>query len=109
MSEHKTDYYRGKKFSFRQNDIWYISGSGMNSGRQYMLSHPIIEELRKVKPLGGSFTISKEGVFTKVGREIIKISNEVPNLEEDEERKPFDIHAWTEEDSERLKNKLFGE
>lgn len=109
MSEHKFDYYRGKKFSFRQNDIWYISGSGMNSGRQYMLSHPIIEELRKVKPLGGSFTISNEGVFTKVGREILKVSGEVPNLEEDEERKPFDIHAWTEEDNERFKNKLFGE
>lgn len=108
ISEYKIDYYRGKKFSFLGNDIWYkTNGSGMNSGRQYILSHPIVEELRKIKPLGGSFTISKEGVFTRVERDIIKVTGEVPIFKEDEDRKPFDLHReWSKEDNEDFLNRL---
>ena len=104
ISEHKFEYYKGKKFSFNtMDDFFYYSGSGIDRKRIHMIHHPIVDEVRKIKRQGGSFTISKEGVFTKVGKEIIKITDEVPILEEDvgreeRERKEMD---------ERMK-RLFG-
>ena len=106
ISEHKIDYYKGKKFSFLNKDIWYKANGG---GRQYMIYNPIIEKLRKIKPMGGSFTVSEEGVFTRNGREIIKISDEIPDLEEDENRKPIDWNReWSKEDNDEFFDRICG-
>ena len=88
LSPNKRPYYAGKKFSFLGNDIWYKTKGGR---RQYMESHPIVRELREYKFKGGSFTISQDGVFTRVGDKIIKVTEVIPDLVEDENRGPRDL------------------
>lgn len=79
-SEHKKDYYDGAVWGFRDNDIWRRNGHG----REYVVRTPeteaLAQKLRKFKPLGGKFTINKNGVFIKVEKEIIKVTDEVPDF-----------------------------
>lgn len=55
-------YYGGEQFSFVRNKIW----KEVNNERVYMQKHFITNYLRKIKPQGGSFTVSDKGVYTKV-------------------------------------------
>lgn len=108
ISEHKLDYYKGKKFSFNHKDLFY---KGNNGRRVQMVMHPIVDEVRKIKREGGSFTISEEGVFTRVGREIIKITDEVPMLEEDDEKnEEYRLdREWSKERNDEFIKRLCGE
>ena len=59
-------YYGGEQFSFCRNEIW----KSVNKERVYMQKHFITDYLRKIKPQGGSFTVSDKGVYTKVDQYI---------------------------------------
>lgn len=65
----KKAYYDGEKFSFSGERIW----KNTKSGRIYMQYHKIIKYLRKIKPEGGSFTISDKGIYTKVNGKITPV------------------------------------
>lgn len=59
-------YYAGEQFSFVRDKIWKV----VNKERVYMQKHFITDYLRKIKPQGGSFTVSDKGVYTKVNGRI---------------------------------------
>ena len=65
-------YYGGEKYSFCEKRIWKKG----NGGRIYMEYDEIIEKVRKVKPSGGSFVVSPNGVYAKVNDSIVKISSD---------------------------------
>lgn len=103
-SVHKHDYYQGTKYSFRDKLLWQKQGNGFNSSRLYFKYHPILEVLRKHKRQGGSFVITNKGVYMKIGEEIIKVSDEVVELEIDETKKPTD---WSKPLSEEDKEEMY--
>lgn len=59
--ELRNAYYSGEKFGFSGGRIW----KNTKEGRVFMQYHFIINLLKKVKPEGGSFTVSDKGVYTK--------------------------------------------
>lgn len=64
-------YYSGQKYSFCENRLWKKDETGM--GRTSYKLHPILKELRKHKPEGGSFVISGRQVFMKINDKIILV------------------------------------
>jgi len=70
--EFQEEYYRGKRYGFSMGKVWKQT----KDGRQFMMHHNIIKKLQKIKPAGGSFRVSKDGVYTKVDNRIIKVSDE---------------------------------
>lgn len=62
-------YYSGDKYSFCGDKIW----KGTKDGRIYVKHHKILESLRKLKPQGGSFTVSDKGVYTKIDGKIHQV------------------------------------
>lgn len=93
-SEHKHEYFQGTKYSFRDQLLWMK----MKKGRQYFKYHPILEELRKKKPLGGSFVVTDKGIYMMIDRDIIKITDDVPEFEIDPKRVPIDYTKPLSED-----------
>jgi len=59
-------YYSGDKYSFCGDKIW----KEVNDTRIYMKHNDIIDLLRKLKPQGGSFSVSDKGVYTKIDGKI---------------------------------------
>lgn len=62
-------YYGGEKFSFVRDSIWKT----VNNERVFMQKHFITKYLKRIKPQGGSFTVSDKGVYTKVDRYIHQV------------------------------------
>jgi len=65
-------YYSGIMYGFSMGEVWKKT----RTGRQYMQHHDIIKKLQRIKPAGGRFSITDDGVYTKIENRVIKVSDE---------------------------------
>jgi superfamily II DNA or RNA helicase len=91
FDKYKESYYSGKKYSFCENRLWEKDLSGM--GRIAYKPHPILKELRKVKPEGGSFVVSGKQVLMKLNDKIVLVVED-DNIKFELEEKKLEDLSW---------------